>query len=86
MRVHIPGPLRSYTGGAAAVEAEGSSLSELLSDLDRRYTGIRFRMIDEQNRIRAHIKLFVDEELAKDLDTSLKPSSVVQIICAISGG
>lgn len=52
MRVYMPTPLRSYTGQQADVEAEGATVGELLADLDRRYPGIRFRMIDEQDAIR----------------------------------
>jgi molybdopterin converting factor small subunit len=85
MRVFVPGPLRSYTG-KSEVEAAGSTLGELLQDLDRRFPGMRFRMIDEQDGIRQHIKLFVNRELATDLNTPLQPGDELQIICAISGG
>src|SRR5262245_3978241 len=49
--VAIPTPLRSYTLGAATVEASGATVSELLRDLDAQYPGIRFRMIDEQDSV-----------------------------------
>ena len=65
MKVKLPTPLVEYTGGVRDVEALGSTLNELLMNLDRRYPGIRFRMIDEQDRIRAHIKLFVNAELER---------------------
>ncbi len=86
MNVFIPGPLRSYTGNRALVEAEGATLEALLADLDRHYPGIRFRMIDEQEGIREHIRLFVNQELASGLRLPLEPGDEVQIICAISGG
>jgi hypothetical protein len=60
VRVLIPGPLRSYTADAAVVAARGGTLDELLADLDRRYPGLRFRVIDEQGDIRRHIKFFVN--------------------------
>ena len=86
MRVAIPSPLRSYTGGREQVQASGATLAELLADLDRAFPGIRFRMIDEQGRIRVHIRLFVNAELARDLTRALGPQDDVQILCALSGG
>ena len=86
MTVHIPSPLRSYTEGASRVEAEGATLADLLYDLDRRYPGIRFRMIDEQDGIRQQIRFFVNDEQAPRLDVSLVDAREVHIICAISGG
>ena len=46
--VRVASPLRSYTRGAATVQAAGSTLAEVLADLDARYPGMRFRMIDER--------------------------------------
>ena len=66
VKVLIASPLRSYTG-ADEVEARGATLGELLADLDRRYPGIRFRMIDEQDSIRRHIRFFVNGEQVFDL-------------------
>ena len=86
MKVHIPSPLRSYTKERSQVEAEGATLRELLAELDRQFPGIRFRMIDEQDRVRQHIKLFVDGELCGTLDAGLRVGGEVHIICAISGG
>jgi molybdopterin converting factor small subunit len=68
------------------VEAEGATVAHLLADLNRRYPGIRFRMIDEQDAIRPHIRVFVNGEQAWDLDTELRPSDEVQILQALSGG
>jgi len=86
MQVHIPSPLRSYTGNKNLVEASGSTLLELLSDLDKRHPGIRFRMIDEQDGIRQHIKLFVNRQQTHSLDVKLKGDETIHIICALSGG
>jgi hypothetical protein len=59
MKVLIPTPLRSYTN-AHEVKASGRSLVELLTNLDQRYPGLRFRIIDEQDRMRAHMRFFVN--------------------------
>lgn len=86
MKVSIPTPLRSYTQKRAEVEAEGTTLADLLTDLDRHFPGIRFRMIDEQDAIRPHIRIFVNREQVRALSWSLHPSDEVQILQALSGG
>lgn len=86
MRVFVPTPLRSYTGQQADVEAEGATVGQLLDDLNQRYPGIRFRMVDEQDAIRPHIRVFKNGEQVRGLDTPLRPSDEVQILQALSGG
>lgn len=85
-RVHVPTPLRSYTRDQSVVTAEGGSVAELLDDLERRHPGIRFRIIDEQDRIRQHIKLFVNERDVADLSPRVAEGDRLTIICALSGG
>jgi len=85
VRVFIPQPLRSYTG-SPEVDARGGSLAELLLDLDRRYPGIRFRIVDEQDRMRQHVKFFVNREQVGRLDVELRPDDEVHILQALSGG
>jgi molybdopterin converting factor small subunit len=86
MKVWIPQPLLSYTGQATQVEAEGATVAELLVDLDRRHPGIRFRMVDEQDRLRTHMKIFVNRQQARGLDTPLADADEVHIFQALSGG
>jgi len=86
MKVAIPTPLRSYTGERSEVQAEGATLAELLCDLDRRYPGIRFRMIDEQDRIRRHMRIFVNRDQVGTLEVPLSTSDEVLIFQALSGG
>jgi molybdopterin converting factor small subunit len=85
MKVLIPSPLRSYTT-QSEVEATGTTIAELLADLERRYPGIRFRMIDEQERMRRHVRFFVNGEQVFDLARPLRASDEVQIVQALSGG
>jgi molybdopterin converting factor small subunit len=84
--VHIPGALRSYTKQKSEVAAEGQTLAEVLSALERRYPGLRFRIITEQDTIRQHIRIFVKEEQVRDLSVALQPEDQIHIICALSGG
>ncbi len=85
MTVYIPTHLRSYTK-QAAVDAEGATLDELLRDLDRRFPGVRFRIVNEQDGIREHISIFVNQEKVWDLSTPLRERDEVRIVAAISGG
>jgi molybdopterin converting factor small subunit len=86
VKVRIPDPLRSYTDRQKAVDADGDTLAEVLADLDRRYPGIRFRMVDEQNHIRKHMKVFVNDESVRDLDTAITDRDEITIMQALSGG
>lgn len=85
MKVLIPSPLRSYTK-KREVEATGATLAGLLAELDRRYPGLRFRMIDEQDRMRRHIRFFINGEQTFDVAAPLRASDEVQIVQALSGG
>ena len=77
MRVVVPTHLQRYTARVAEVDAEGATLAEVLVDLDRRYPGIRFRVVDVQDRIRPHIKFFVGEELAHTLSVPIDGREVL---------
>jgi molybdopterin converting factor small subunit len=85
MKVLIPGPLRPYTN-AREIEAVGATLADLLADLDRQFPGLRFRMIDEQDNMRRHIRFFVNGEQEFALTRPLRPTDEVQIVQALSGG
>lgn len=85
MKVLIPTSLQPYTG-QSRVEANGATLAAMLADLDRRYPGIRFRMIDEQDHVRRHIRLFINGEQVSDLSRALREGDEVVIVQALSGG
>jgi molybdopterin converting factor small subunit len=85
MRVLIPSALQSYTGRPWVV-AEGRTVDQVLLDLDRQFPGIRFRMVDEQRRIRRHIRLFLDGEMLFDPDHPLPADGELHIVQALSGG
>ncbi len=85
MKVLIPGALQSYTR-AAHVEADGATLDEMFSDLDRRYPGLRFRVVDEQGRLRPNMRLFVNGLGTRDLAHALKDDDFVAVVLALSGG
>lgn len=84
--VRIPTPLRSYTGDQKVVDATGSTLAEVLADLDRRFPGLRFRVVDEQGRLRKHINIWLDGERVRELNAPLDGVDEVVIMQALSGG
>lgn len=86
MRVAIPSVLQSYTSGATSVEANGGTLAGLLADLDGRYPGIRFRMVNEAGALRPHVRIFVNREATTDLERALSARDEVVILQALSGG
>ena len=86
MRVVVPTQLRGYTDGKAEVQASGETLGAVLADLDRQFPGIRFRVIDEQDRVRRHILIFVGGERREDLDLVIPDGAELYILGALSGG
>jgi molybdopterin converting factor small subunit len=86
MKVIIPSPLLSYTLQQKEVDATGATVADVLDDLNRNFPGIRFRMIDEQDAIRPHMKIFVNGEQVFALNTALAPADEIHILQALSGG
>ena len=86
MKVGIPSVLQSYTAGERTVDANGPTVDALLLDLDTRYPGIRFRMVNEANALRPHMRVFINRESISDLDRALAPDDEVMILHALSGG
>lgn len=86
VRVRLAALLHAYTGGASVVESEGATVGDVMDALDRKYPGIAFRVIDEQSRVRTHVRIFVGEEVARDRSTPVPPGTEVFIVGALSGG
>jgi molybdopterin converting factor small subunit len=86
IRVSIPSQLIAYTGGATRVEADGATVGAVLDDLDRRFPGLKFRVVDEQDRIRRHMRIFIGPEEARSVGAPVDRSGEVLIFGALSGG
>ena len=86
IRVSIPSQLIAYTDGATRVEADGTTVGEVLSDLDRRYPGLKFRVVDEQDRIRRHVRIFVGADETKTIAAPVREDGELLIFGALSGG
>lgn len=89
IRVVIPTPLRQFTGGQAQVTGQGSTIRELIADLDARFPGLKARICEPDGEIRRFVNVFVNgENVRKGLGaaTPLKPGDEVGIIPAMAGG
>lgn len=86
VQVLIPSQLIAYTEGATRVEAAGATVDAVLDDLDRRFPGLKFRVVDEQDRVRRHVRLFVGRDETRDVARPLAPQDELMIFGALSGG
>ena len=91
LTIHIPGPLRGYSGGAAHVvlDPAPATLAQALAELGARFPGVRDRVLDEQGRMRPHVNLFVGAESIRftgGLATPLSGDAEISIVPAVSGG
>ena len=85
-QVLIPSQLTSYTGGVTRVQAAGGTVGEVLDDLDRRFTGLKFRVIDEHDRVRKHMRIFIGQSETRNVATPLGDGDELLIFGALSGG
>lgn len=86
MKVRIPSVLYSYTSGLSEVDGCGETVDDVLRDLDARYPGMRFRIVDETNRLRRHIMIFIDARRVSSLTERVDPAAELVIVPSISGG
>jgi len=87
--VRIPTILRTYTGGASEVTAEGDTLGDVLDDLERNHSGIKARVLDETGSLRRFVNVYVGNDDVRFLDglkTATPEGSSVSVIPAVAGG
>ncbi len=87
--VRIPVPLRRFTNGAGEVSAAGTTVSEIIVDLDRNYPGMRDRLCEKDGKIRRFVNIYVNDEdirFMKSLETGVKDGDELSIVPAIAGG
>jgi sulfur-carrier protein len=88
IEVRIPTILRTYTGGAKAVEGSGSTLAELIGDLDTKYGGLGDRLQDESG-LRRFVNVYLNDEDVRflgGLETPVKDGDTVTVLPAVAGG
>ncbi len=89
VHVRIPTILRTYTGGASEVEASGSTLAEVLDDLEANHSGIRARVLDDNGELRRFVNVYVGNDDVRFLDglgSATPDGTQVSIIPAVAGG
>ncbi|MGN6250412.1 MAG: MoaD/ThiS family protein [Marmoricola sp.] len=87
--VRIPTILRTYTGGASEVSAEGGTLAAVLDDLEANHTGIKARVLDDSGEIRRFVNVYVGNDDVRFLDglaTEVADGAQLSIIPAVAGG
>jgi sulfur-carrier protein len=86
IKVLIPSQLHAYSDGQSRVQAEGRTVDAVLDDLDRRFPGLKFRVVDEQARIRPHMRVYIGQDAARDVTTPVADGAELMIFGALSGG
>jgi molybdopterin synthase sulfur carrier subunit len=87
--VRLPGALRDATGGTTKVEARGRTLAEIIEDLDRRYPGLKGRIVDEHGKLRTYVNVFIGERDARTsggTGATVPEGEEVMVIPAMAGG
>ncbi|MFL1376231.1 MULTISPECIES: ubiquitin-like small modifier protein 1 [unclassified Nocardiopsis] len=87
--VRVPTILRTYTDDAAEVTAQGSTLAEILDDLEANHPGIRARILDDNGKVRRFVNVYVGDEdvrFAQGLQTEIAEGAQISIIPAVAGG
>jgi MoaD family protein len=89
IEVKVPTILRTYTGGAKAVEGSGDTLAELIDDLDTKHAGIKGRLVTDDGSLHRFVNIYVNDEDVRftgSLDTKLTDGDAVTILPAVAGG
>jgi molybdopterin synthase sulfur carrier subunit len=87
--VRIPTQLRTLTGGVGEVTVEGTTVGEVLKQLDAAHPGMGERLFDEAGRLRRFVNVFVADEdirFLDGIDTPVAPGQTVSIVPAVAGG
>ena len=88
IEVRIPTILRPYTAGAKAVEGEGSTLAQLIDDLETRHPGLRDRLVEDA-ALRRFVNVYLNDEDVRFLggiDAPVSDGDTVTVLPAVAGG
>jgi molybdopterin synthase sulfur carrier subunit len=83
--VTLRAPLRDRAGGEAHHELPGTTVGEVLRELERRHPKVTGWILDEQGRVRPHVNVFVNGERTRE-DAAVAPDDTLQVLPSISGG
>jgi molybdopterin synthase sulfur carrier subunit len=83
--VRLRGQLEKLAGGTSELEVEGTTVTQLLQQLEADHGALEGWILDERGVLRRHINVFVNGELAKP-DSAISAGDKIEILPAISGG
>jgi adenylyltransferase/sulfurtransferase len=87
--IHIPTPLRPFTDKQEAVQVNGATVGELLSDLTTRHSGLRKHLYTDEGRLRNFVNVYLNDEDIRYLQkeqTPVKPGDTLSIVPSVAGG
>jgi sulfur-carrier protein len=88
VEVRIPTILRTFTGGAKAVQGDGDTLSAVIDDIESRNPGLKERLV-EADGLRRFVNVYVNDEdvrFAGGLNAPTSDGDVVVVLPAVAGG
>jgi len=89
VEVYVPYPLRGLTNGIGTVELQAADLGQAIAELNRRFPGLAYRILDDQGRLRRFVNAFVNDQPVSHLspnDVTLRAGDVVTILPSVAGG
>jgi molybdopterin synthase sulfur carrier subunit len=89
VRVKVPTIMRDQVGGEPIVEGSGSTVGDLLDDLERRYPGFKQKVVTDEGGIHRFVNLYVNDEDVRylgALETAVNEGDTVSILPAVAGG
>jgi molybdopterin converting factor small subunit len=81
--------LRPTVGGERVLAAEGSTLRELIENIDRRHPGFAGQLLERDGEQRRFVNIYVNDEDVRyihGLDTPVAEGDIVSILPAVAGG
>jgi len=88
-KIHIPTPLRQYSGKQAAVEVKADTVGAALSTLIQRHPDLRRHLYTDDGKLRAFVNIYLNDEDVRYLQkeaTAVHESDSISIVPSIAGG
>ena len=89
VQVNLPTVLRAQAGGSRTVEVDGSTVGEVLRDLETRFPGLSGQVIDADGNLHRFVNVYVNDDDVRylsSLDTAVGPTDELSILPAVAGG